>query len=75
MTGEHIVIVDTETGETVLDTNWPIIPVKNFTEAMLVGDDQELFDNGILTAEEFIEMWGVHPANGYLIQHDTEEMV
>jgi hypothetical protein len=66
MTDERIVITDTETGEMVLDTAWPVIEVKDFTEVLMVADDQDLFDNGVITANDFTEMWGVDPSTGYL---------
>ena len=69
---EHFSIIDTETGDVVLDTTWPVVKVAGFDEAMQVSTDQHAYDDGELDAADFIEMWGIHPDADYLIGYDTE---
>ena len=69
MTNEHISIIDTETGETVLDTAWPHINVSGFDEALEVSDWQTAYDEGEITEADFIEVWGTSPAHGYLVSY------
>ncbi len=53
----------------IFDSAWPCINVKSLDEAFLVGNDQNAYDDGIITADEFIEMWGVSPDGEYLISY------
>jgi hypothetical protein len=72
MVDEHFSIVDTETGETVLDTAWPHINVSGFDEAIVVGEWQAAFDDGEITEQDFIDVWGTSPAEGYLVSYTPE---
>jgi hypothetical protein len=65
---EHVTIIDTETGETVLDTAWPTLWVKSFDESLMIGDDIAAWEAGEITADEFKDMWGdFHPDGQWLI--------
>jgi hypothetical protein len=70
---EHFSIIDTETGETVVDTSWPQIHVASLDEAMMVGEDQHAYDNGKLDAADFIAHWGIHPDADYLVSYTFDK--
>lgn len=51
----------------IFDSSWPVISVNNGAEMLMVSDDLWAFEDGVITADEFIELWGIHPARNWQI--------
>jgi hypothetical protein len=51
----------------IYDSSWPQIAVKDATEAFMVSDDLASYEDGVITADEFIEVWGIHPADDWQV--------
>jgi hypothetical protein len=51
----------------IFDSSWPQLHVKSAEEAFEVADWQFAYDEGDVTAGEFIDLWGMNPDNDYMI--------
>ena len=48
-------------------SDWPAINVNDAVEAFMVSDDLASYEDGVITADDFIEMWGIHPEANYQV--------
>jgi ABC-type proline/glycine betaine transport system ATPase subunit len=55
----------------IFDSSWPSLTVKDATEAFMVGDDMIAYDEGRITAEDFIEQWGMHPDADFVVSFEA----
>jgi len=65
---DDVIIIDSETGEVILDTTWPTLWVDSIDESMMICDDLAAWDRAEITVDEFKDMWGdFHPDGEWLV--------
>ena len=51
----------------IYSSDWPELVVKDATEAFMVSADMNAYDDGLISAMDFKEMWNFHPDDDFSV--------
>lgn len=53
----------------IYDSSWPALKL-TWDESLMLGEDEAAYKDGDITADDFTEMWGIHPDADFIVELD-----